>query len=66
MKSILITEISGFVGGHFTQSLMNEQPDFIIYGVSKTNPTWNFIHLPNQVIDAIAYHQCDLGNPCNL
>ena len=38
MKSILITEISGFVGGHFTQSLMNEEPDFIIYGVSGTKP----------------------------
>jgi hypothetical protein len=51
MKSILITEISGFFGGHFTQSCMNEQPDFIIYGVSKTKPAWDFIHLPNQVID---------------
>jgi nucleoside-diphosphate-sugar epimerase len=63
MKSILITEISDFVGGHFTQSLMNEQPDFVIYGVRRTKPARDFIHLPNQVIDAIAYHQCDLGNP---
>jgi len=60
MKSILITGISGFVGGHFTQYLVNEQPDYVIHGVSRTKPAWDFIHLPDWVMGAGAFHPCDL------
>jgi GDP-4-dehydro-6-deoxy-D-mannose reductase len=60
MKTILITGISGFVGGHFTQYLVNEQPDYIIHGVSRSKPSWNFIHHRDQTISACSFHQCDL------
>jgi GDP-4-dehydro-6-deoxy-D-mannose reductase len=62
MKTILITGISGFVGGHFTQSLMNNNSDFIIHGVSRSNPIWDFIQNRNQILDSITFHQCDLLN----
>ncbi len=60
MKSILITGISGFVGGHFTRFLMNKQPDYVIHGVSRSKPAWDFIQNRNDVLDAVTFHQCDL------
>ena len=35
MKSILITGISGFVGGHFTDFLLKTKTDYVIHGVSQ-------------------------------
>jgi len=60
MKSILITGISGFVGGHFTQYILNAQPDNVIHGVSRSKPLWDFIQNPDQCLGAITFHQCDL------
>jgi GDP-D-mannose dehydratase len=60
MKSILITGISGFVGGHFTQFLINKQPEYVIHGVSRSKPTWDFIQSRDVVLDAVTFHQCDL------
>lgn len=60
MKTILITGISGFVGGHFTQYLVNEQPDYVIHGVSRSKPSWDFIQHPERTLRACSFHQCDL------
>jgi GDP-4-dehydro-6-deoxy-D-mannose reductase len=60
MKSILITGISGFVGGHFTQYILNTQPDYVIHGVSRSKPAWDFIQNRDHVLGAITFHQCDL------
>lgn len=60
MKSILITGISGFVGGHFTQFLLNKKQDYAIYGLSRSKPAWDFIQSPYQCSDKISFHQCDL------
>jgi GDP-4-dehydro-6-deoxy-D-mannose reductase len=60
MKSILITGISGFVGGHFTRFIVNKQPDYVIHGVSRSKPIWDFIQDRNSILNAIAFHQCDL------
>jgi GDP-4-dehydro-6-deoxy-D-mannose reductase len=60
MKSILITGISGFVGGHFTQFLLNNSTDYIIHGVSRSKPAWDFIPNRNQVLRSITFYQCDL------
>lgn len=62
MKSLLITGISGFVGGHFTRFIMNKQPDYVIHGLSRSKPAWDFIENRNHVLDAINFHQCDLLN----
>ena len=60
MKSILITGISGFVGGHFTRFIVNEQLDYVIHGASRSKPIWNFIQNGDPFLDAITFHQCDL------
>jgi len=60
MKSILITGISGFVGGHFTQFLMNKQSGYAIHGVSRSKPDWDFIQNRDAVLDIVTFHQCDL------
>ena len=60
MKSILITGISGFVGGHFTRFIANKQPDYIISGVSRSKPAWDFVQNRDSLLDAVTFYQCDL------
>lgn len=60
MKSILITGISGFVGGHFTRFIVNKKPDCVIHGLSRSKPVWDFIGNRDHLLDAITFHQCDL------
>jgi len=60
MKSILITGISGFVGGHFSQFLLEKKSDYIIYGVSRSKPKWDFIQKKDKIFHSITFKQCDL------
>jgi GDP-4-dehydro-6-deoxy-D-mannose reductase len=60
MKSILITGISGFVGGHFTRFLLSNNTGYNIHGVSRSEPAWNFIHDRESVLHSITFHPCDL------
>lgn len=60
MKNILITGISGFVGGHFTQHLVKEKPEFQIHGISRSTPAWDFIQDSDHIKRAISFHECDL------
>ena len=62
MKSILITGISGFVGGHFTRFIQHKKPDYVIHGLSRSKPAWDFIENRDSILDAITFHQCDLLN----
>ena len=60
MKSILITGISGFVGGHFSRFIVNNKPDHVIHGLSRSKPAWDFIKNRDPILDVITFHQCDL------
>jgi GDP-4-dehydro-6-deoxy-D-mannose reductase len=60
MKSILITGISGFVGGHFTRYLLNTKTGYDIHGVSRSEPTWDFIGDKETTLRSITFHKCDL------
>ena len=60
MKSILITGISGFVGGHISRYFVNTKPDYVIHGLSRAKPAWDFIENRNTVMDTITFHQSDL------
>jgi GDP-4-dehydro-6-deoxy-D-mannose reductase len=62
MKSILITGISGFVGGHFTRFILSQQGGCDIHGVSRSKPAWDFIQNRDAILGAITFHQCDLLN----
>ena len=46
MKKILITGISGFVGGHFVDYINKNHSDFEIYGISRSEPSWDFVDNP--------------------
>jgi len=60
MKSILITGISGFVGGYYTRYLANTLKNVAIHGISRSKPSWDFIEDQDVLLNAIHFHQCDL------
>jgi GDP-4-dehydro-6-deoxy-D-mannose reductase len=66
MTSILITGISGFVGGHFTNFLLKTKKDYVIHGVSRSKPSWDFITNRNHVLHSINFYQCDLLDSVNI
>jgi GDP-4-dehydro-6-deoxy-D-mannose reductase len=60
MKSILITGISGFVGGHYAKFLHDTRKDFTIHGMSRSKPAWDYIADGDKILNSIDIHQCDL------
>ena len=60
MKKILVTGISGFVGGHFIQYLTSHKNDFEIHGISRSKPSWDFVPLVPELLDGHHFHQIDL------
>lgn len=57
MTSLLITGVSGFVGGHMAYRLCGKK-DLTIHGVSRSAPAWDFV--PADLREAIIFHQIDL------
>lgn len=43
MKKLLITGISGFVGGHFVSYMADHSSDYEIHGISRSKPAWDFV-----------------------
>lgn len=62
MKKILITGISGFVGGHFVDYLVTHRNDLEIHGISRSKPAWDFVKIPQQLLDGHYFHQADLND----
>jgi GDP-4-dehydro-6-deoxy-D-mannose reductase len=62
MKKILITGISGFVGGHFVHYLTSHHHDFEIHGISRSKPAWDFVPAMPELIHNSHFHQADLMN----
>lgn len=63
MPSILITGISGFVGGHFASFLLEQDADWEVHGVSRSPPAWASVgggFSPEEVLESIDFHPCDL------
>jgi GDP-4-dehydro-6-deoxy-D-mannose reductase len=60
MKKILITGISGFVGGHFVHYLTTHHHDLEIYGISRTRPAWDFIPEMPEFTRNSRFYQADL------
>ena len=59
MKSILITGISGFVGGYFTNYLLKQKAGYEIHGLSRSKPSWDFIKNRKSNLCSIKFHRCD-------
>ncbi len=62
MKKILITGISGFVGGHFVHHLTTHRKDLEIHGISRSRPAWDFVNIPPQLLNGHHFHQADLND----
>jgi GDP-4-dehydro-6-deoxy-D-mannose reductase len=59
-KTILITGISGFVGGHYSSFLCNTRKDWTIHGMSRSKPSWDFLPNTDTILDSINFHQVNL------
>jgi len=62
MKKILITGISGFVGGHFVHHLTTHHRDLEIHGISRSKPAWDFVKIPPQLLNGHHFHLADLND----
>ena len=62
MKKILITGISGFVGGHFVHYLTSKNNNLEIHGISRTKPAWDFVNIPPELLNGHYFHQADLND----
>jgi GDP-4-dehydro-6-deoxy-D-mannose reductase len=60
MKKILITGISGFVGGHFVHFLTKHHRDLEIHGISRSKPAWDFVPAMPGLTRNSHFHQADL------
>ena len=61
MKKILITGISGFVGGYFVQYLTHHD-NFEIHGISRSKPAWDFVEVSPESLDSHYLHLADLND----
>lgn len=62
MKKILITGISGFVGGYFFDYLTSRDDTLEIHGISRSKPAWDFIPVTPEGLNNPHFHRADLNN----
>jgi len=62
MKKILITGISGFVGGHFVHYLTTHHSNLEIHGISRSKPAWDFVNIPQKLLNSEYFHKADLND----
>jgi GDP-4-dehydro-6-deoxy-D-mannose reductase len=62
---LLVTGISGFVGGHFAQFILDNNKDIELHGISRTRPNWNFVSNRSLLIKKLNFYQLDLLNMNN-
>ncbi len=60
MKRLLITGISGFVGGHLVSYLEDHTNGFEIHGISRSKPAWDFVPRGLSLRNGSHFHQADL------
>ncbi len=62
MKKILITGISGFVGGYCVDYLTSHADTFEIHGISRSKPAWDFVPVTPAQLDDHHFHIADLND----
>jgi len=62
MKKILITGISGFVGGYYVDYLTSHGDIFEIHGISHSKPAWDFLPVPSEQLNDHHVHLADLND----
>jgi GDP-4-dehydro-6-deoxy-D-mannose reductase len=59
-QTILITGISGFVGGHYCSFLCKKRKEWTIHGISRSKPLWDFLPNSDTIQKSINFHKMDL------
>jgi GDP-4-dehydro-6-deoxy-D-mannose reductase len=62
MKKILITGISGFVGGYVVDHLASRNDMVEIHGISRSKPAWKFIPARTERCKDHHFHSADLND----
>lgn len=62
MKKVLITGVSGFVGGHFVNFLTSLDNSIEIHGISRSKPAWDFVNVTPELFNDHHFHIADLNN----
>jgi GDP-4-dehydro-6-deoxy-D-mannose reductase len=60
MKKLLITGVSGFVGGHFVHFLKDHPDEYEIHGIGRSNITWNWFSESSKLAENVTFHRADL------
>ena len=62
MKKILITGISGFVGGYCVEHLTYHDDNIEIHGISRSKPAWNYVNVSSEILNSHHFHIADLND----
>jgi GDP-4-dehydro-6-deoxy-D-mannose reductase len=62
MEKVLITGVSGFVGGHFVNYLASHNNSIEIHGISRSKPAWDFVNVSPEFFNDHHFHIADLNN----
>ena len=62
MKKILITGISGFVGGYIVNYLTSLDDTLEIHGISRSKPTWDYVPVSPKQLNDHHFHIADLND----
>ncbi len=62
MKRLLITGISGFVGGHFVQSIIRDNDEYEVFGISRSKPSWDFLTINPKLLNYHNFYLADLND----
>jgi GDP-4-dehydro-6-deoxy-D-mannose reductase len=60
MRSILVTGVSGFVGGHLADYIHRVRPEVALHGMSRSAPSWDFVPSRESLIKNISFHAGDM------
>lgn len=62
MKKVLITGISGFVGGYCFEFLTSQYDTIEIHGISRSKPAWDFVPVTPEQLNDHHFHIADLND----
>lgn len=62
MKKVLITGISGFVGGYCVDFLTSQYDTIEIHGISRSKPAWDFVPVTSEQLNDHHFHIADLND----
>jgi GDP-4-dehydro-6-deoxy-D-mannose reductase len=62
MKKVLITGVSGFVGGYFVHYIASHYDTLEIHGISRSMPAWDFVNVSSELFNDHHFHIADLND----